>query len=272
LVRTYNQKQNTHMKKVSKKSAFSLIELLVVIAIIAILAALLLPALAKAKAKAQRINCVNNLKQIGLSFKLWAGDNDDRYPMRVTSNDGGVFGYTTSTFAAQGNPSANTFRVFQCMSNELSTPKILACPSEYDTTVSQASIWGGLATSGTLYDGNDNTSYFVGVDADEINPQMLMAGDHNMGPATAGNNALAPITTAIWGNGATSAMSTSAGTTTNNPSAAWGDNQHQKQGNIGLADGSAQQVTIAKLREALRNTGDTTAANAGSGPNRLAFP
>ena len=72
----------TNIKQIPAGRAFTLIELLVVIAIIAILAAMLLPALARAKAAGKSIACVNNLRQLDLALRMYADDNNSTYPPR----------------------------------------------------------------------------------------------------------------------------------------------------------------------------------------------
>ena len=202
----------------SKTCGFTLVMLLVVVAVIAILAAMLLPALAGAHDRARRIQCVNNLKQCGLAFRIWEDDNGDKYPMDVPLAKGGT---------KECDNGADTFRHFQVMSNELSTPKILACPADTRTA---ADNFTRLK--------NQNVSYFVGLEANDANPQRFLDGDRNLTSDNAPENGILKL---VPGG-----------------PVSWTTAIHNNQGNVGLADGSVQQYSSSALREALRNSGDPT--------------
>jgi prepilin-type processing-associated H-X9-DG protein len=208
-------------------NALTRVEVIVVIATLAVLFVLLLPALVTHGHNGrQKIRCINDLKQVGIAYRLWEGDNNNKYPMAVSVTNGGAM-----ELIATGNVAV----CFQVMSNEVNTPKILLCPE--DTRRVLATNWSTL--------NNSNISYFVGLDAAETKPQMFLSGDDNF---------------AIGGVPVKSGLLQ---LLTNTP-VAWTKTRHKLYGNIGLADGSVQQLTTDGLRQAFQQTGVAT--------NRLVIP
>src|SRR5438309_1458155 len=104
-----------------KADALTRRDLVTIIAIIAVLVCVGLIEFAKARYKSQAICCNCNLKQVGLSFKTWAFDQTNNFPMSLSTNLGGTREYITT---------GETFRHFAAISNELSTPRVLVCPRD----------------------------------------------------------------------------------------------------------------------------------------------
>ncbi len=134
-----------------KCRAFTLLELALIVIAIVLLAVSFFPVVIKERQKRINTECINNLKQTTLAFKIWC-DNDNKYPQKVPIKYHGVMEFAENGIA---------FPIFQAMSNEVYTPKILICPADTNHFI---------ATNFTTDFDNSKISYFVGLDATIILP------------------------------------------------------------------------------------------------------
>lgn len=217
-------------------AGFTRTELLATVFILALLAALSLPMLANTKARSDRITCVNNLRLIGRAFALWAHERGDLMPWQLSISKGGTGG----DFFSQ-----NVWLHLAALSNELTTPRVLACPSDafvrVATDFSASFTNGGFLAPGYR---NSSVSYFLGLHAVYSGPfpeafvstrDTALAGDYNLRFTSVEPCPVAGIANSIR---------------ISYESVAWLQGPHGWSGNILLTGGQVEQTPNARIADA----------------------
>ena len=209
--------------------AFTRLELTATVAAVALLSALAAPILGTTRTDSERAACFNNLRQIGRAVRQWSGDYFEEPPWLTSVSNGG-------TKPVGGMKAAAAWVEYVTLSNELVTPRILACPS--DAGVNVASAWG-TGSNGLIHPSlrASAISYGIGLHAYRELPRALVAFDRNLllsstsescGPAAA--NGVARLTVREPNNNR------------------WTNGVHGLAGHMLLNDGSVRFVNSAGLR------------------------
>jgi hypothetical protein len=205
------------MRKIKHcERGFTRVDLLVTVAVVLVIAALVAMGgffVGKTRQQSGRVNCTGNMKACQLAFMVWAGDNNGRFPMEVSTNLGGTLEFISERDAAKH---------FQVMSNELSTGRVLICPA--DTRIGTTNFTSDFK--------NANISYFVGQDASKSSPQAWLCGDRN-------------ITNGVLPSRGHLALKSG-------QSAGWTSGLHNGYGNVAVSGGGVDLISNRRLQEALK--------------------
>ncbi len=219
--------------RIHKSRAFTLVELLLVIFVILIVLSLLPVSSGHGRVHAQRLACVNNLKQIGIAYRVWSPDQSDLCPAQQTAALGGWKDILTN--ADQGFLVWTNYAI---MANELGMkPNLIVCPADERTSVD---------TFSNLHS-DLNVSYFVGASANDEEPASLLGGDRNLAPGAVPKDDYGFSPRSGQGN------DVAIHANTQSSPVCWSLKMHSHgnttgSGNILLGDGSIQQVTSGSLR------------------------
>ena len=204
-------------------------EVIVLVAVTAVLAMVLWPTLSQYR-HSRRIRCVSNFKNIGLALRIFSTDHEGRFQWQLSGTNG--------TKDLLRDP-YEAWRHFAFISNELSSPKIVRCPTDSErVTASDFSAFGP-----------NNLSYFLGLLADDEEPKNLLGGDRNL---TTNGFEVGPGLLLLGAK----------------QTAGFTKKLHGDAGNILMADGSVQQVSSLRLQEAVVDAAEATTNTI----NRLLIP